>query len=401
MIFLTETFEKLRLRLCAVTVFKGVTQSEVLSCFLRLLESICQNSPDDRKVSLYAEFTAALYAHGCDLGEYLKTCICEDENIYITLAAAKKPVLKVISDCALAELELFSSISAIDRSALKKAVLKEGELPDFLSTPYDFSDIYAKRVKNADKKGYGIFARHTMFRVEKGEILPFESPDEIRLDSLFGYEAERKKVLDNTKALLEGKPAANVLLFGDAGTGKSSTVKAVTNQLASEGLRLIELSKAQLPELPRVCGKIRENPLKFIIFIDDLSFNKNDDSLGTLKAILEGSASAKSENAVIYATSNRRHLVKESFSDREGDDIHANDTKAELLSLSERFGLTVLFGKPDKKLYLEIVKNLARKKGIDLDETSLFAKAEEYALRKGGRSARAAEQFTDLLLAAR
>lgn len=401
MIFLTETLEKLRLRLCAVTVFKGVTQSEVLSCFLRLLESICQNSPDDRKVSLYAEFTAALYAHGCDLGEYLKTCICEDENIYITLAAAKKPVLKVISDCALAELELFSSISAIDRSALKKAVLKEGELPDFLSTPYDFSDIYAKRVKNADKKGYGIFARHTMFRVEKGEILPFESPDEIRLDSLFGYEAERKKVLDNTKALLEGKPAANVLLFGDAGTGKSSTVKAVTNQLASEGLRLIELSKAQLPELPRVCGKIRENPLKFIIFIDDLSFNKNDDSLGTLKAILEGSASAKSENAVIYATSNRRHLVKESFSDREGDDIHANDTKAELLSLSERFGLTVLFGKPDKKLYLEIVQNLARKKGIDLDEASLFAKAEEYALRKGGRSARAAEQFTDLLLAAR
>lgn len=401
MIFLTETFEKLRLRLCAVTVFKGVTQSEVLSCFLRLLQSICQNSPDDRKVSLYAEFTAALYAHGCDLGEYLKTCICEDENIYITLAAAKKPVLKVISDCALAELELFSSISAIDRSALKKAVLKEGELPDFLSTPYDFSDIYAKRVKNADKKGYGIFARHTMFRVEKGEILPFESPDEIRLDSLFGYEAERKKVLDNTKALLEGKPAANVLLFGDAGTGKSSTVKAVTNQLASEGLRLIELSKAQLPELPRVCGKIRENPLKFIIFIDDLSFNKNDDSLGTLKAILEGSASAKSENAVIYATSNRRHLVKESFSDREGDDIHANDTKAELLSLSERFGLTVLFGKPDKKLYLEIVKNLARKKGIDLDEASLFAKAEEYALRKGGRSARAAEQFTNLLLAAR
>ena len=401
MIFLTETFEKLRLRLCAVTVFKGVTQSEVLSCFLRLLESICQNSPADRKVSLYAEFTAALYAHGCDLGEYLKTCICEDENIYITLAAAKKPVLKVISDCALAELELFSSISAIDRSALKKAVLKEGERPDFLSAPDDFSDIYAKRVKNADKKGYGIFARHTMFRVEKGEILPFESPDEIRLDSLFGYESERKKVLDNTKALLEGKPAANVLLFGDAGTGKSSTVKAVTNQLASEGLRLIELSKAQLPELPRVCGKIRENPLKFIIFIDDLSFNKNDDSLGTLKAILEGSASAKSENAVIYATSNRRHLVKESFSDREGDDIHANDTKAELLSLSERFGLTVLFGKPDKKLYLEIVKNLARKKGIDLDEASLFAKAEEYALRKGGRSARAAEQFTDLLLAAR
>lgn len=399
MIFLTETFEKLRLRLCAVTVFKGVTQSEVLSCFLRLLESICQNSPDDRKVSLYAEFTAALYAHGCDLGEYLKTCICEDENIYITLAAAKKPVLKVISDCALAELELFSSISAIDRSALKKAVLKEGELPDFLSTPYDFSDIYAKRVKNADKKGYGIFARHTMFRVEKGEILPFESPDEIRLDSLFGYESERKKVLDNTKALLEGKPAANVLLFGDAGTGKSSTVKAVTNQLASEGLRLIELSKAQLPELPRVCGKIRENPLKFIIFIDDLSFNKNDDSLGTLKAILEGSASAKSENAVIYATSNRRHLVKESMSDRSGDDLHAADTRQELMSLAARFGLTVTFQQPDKDRYDTILLELAKQYGVQMPSDQLFIKGQAFALRAGGRSPRVAKQFVELLAA--
>ena len=399
MIFLTEALENLRLRLKAVTVFKGVADSPALSRLIRLLDGIAADGQSAENIALYADFVKSVYENGCDFGECLKTCVFEDENIFIRLSAAKREIPAAVKSAAESELALFSELSAIGAKQLKSDLCGEISLPEFDSTSYNFVELYAKRAKDACKTGYGIFARHTMFRVEKGEILPFESPDEIRLDSLFGYKAERKKVLDNTKALLEGKPAANVLLCGDAGTGKSSTVKAVTNELSCEGLRLIELSKAQLPELPGVFGKIRENPLKFIIFIDDLSFNKNDDSLGTLKAILEGSASAKSQNAVIYATSNRRHLVKESFSDREGDDIHANDTKAELLSLSERFGLTVLFGKPDKKLYLEIVKNLAQKKGISLLEDELLLKAEEYALRKGGRSARAAEQFTDLLLA--
>ena len=399
MISLTEALENLRLRLKAVTVFKGVADSPALSRLIRLLDGIAADGQSAENIALYADFVKSVYENGCDFGECLKTCVFEDENIFIRLSAAKREIPSAVKSAAESELALFSELSAIGAKQLKSDLCGEISLPDFDSTSYNFVELYAKRAKDACKTGYGIFARHTMFRVEKGEILPFESPDEIRLDSLFGYKAERKKVLDNTKALLEGKPAANVLLCGDAGTGKSSTVKAVTNELSCEGLRLIELSKAQLPELPGVFGKIRENPLKFIIFIDDLSFNKNDDSLGTLKAILEGSASAKSQNAVIYATSNRRHLVKESFSDRDGDDIHANDTKAELLSLSERFGLTVLFGKPDKKLYLEIVKNLAQKKGISLPEDELLLKAEEYALRKGGRSARAAEQFTDLLLA--
>lgn len=399
MISLTEALENLRLRLKAVTVFKGVADSPALSRLIRLLDGIAADGQSAENIALYADFVKSVYENGCDFGECLKTCVFEDENIFIRLSAAKREIPSAVKSAAESELALFSELSAIGAKQLKSDLCGEISLPDFDSTSYNFAELYAKRAKDACKTGYGIFARHTMFRVEKGEILPFESPDEIRLDSLFGYKAERKKVLDNTKALLEGKPAANVLLCGDAGTGKSSTVKAVTNELSCEGLRLIELSKAQLPELPGVFGKIRENPLKFIIFIDDLSFNKNDDSLGTLKAILEGSASAKSQNAVIYATSNRRHLVKESFSDRDGDDIHANDTKAELLSLSERFGLTVLFGKPDKKLYLEIVKNLAQKKGISLPEDELLLKAEEYALRKGGRSARAAEQFTDLLLA--
>lgn len=238
-----------------------------------------------------------------------------------------------------------------------------------------------------------------MFSVgDSGEILPIASADKISLDSFIGYHEERKKVMDNTLAFLSGKPAANILLYGDAGTGKSSTVKAVVNHLFDSGLRLVELRKNQLLLLPKIMGEISKNPLKFIIFIDDLSFNTNDDNFSMLKATLEGSASARASNAVIYATSNRRHIVKESFGDREGSDIHRNDTVQETLSLSERFGLTVLFGKPNKQLYLEIVNELAQRNGITMDKTELETKAEAFALNRGYRSARCAEQFIDSLI---
>ena len=199
-------------------------------------------------------------------------------------------------------------------------------------------------------------------------------------------------------ALLDGLPAANVLLCGDAGTGKSSTVKAIVNGLWQKGLRLIELRKKQLPLLPRVMEQIAHNPLKFIIFIDDLSFAQQDDGFGALKAMLEGSAAAKTPNAVIYATSNRRHIVRESFSARQGDDVHRNDTIEEMISLSARFGLSVLFVKPDKALYLHIVSQLAKANGLHCDENTLTTGAEAFALGRGGRSARAAKQYVDSLL---
>ena len=237
-----------------------------------------------------------------------------------------------------------------------------------------------------------------MFKVENGEIIPVKSADTVSVDDFVGYEKERKLVFDNTKALVEGKPAANVLLFGDAGTGKSSTVKASANYYFDEGVRLIEIRKDQLFSLSYIMGRIADNPLKFIIFIDDLSFNKNDDCFSMLKAALEGSASAKASNAVIYATSNRRHIVKENFSDREvADDVHHNDTVQELMSLSDRFGLTVYFERPNKSLYLDIVHILADKNGIETDKKELDIKAEAFALQKGSRSPRAAEQFINSL----
>jgi predicted AAA+ superfamily ATPase len=233
---------------------------------------------------------------------------------------------------------------------------------------------------------------------DDGEIVPIESADTTTIDSFIGYKDERQRVLDNTMAFLENRPAANILLYGDAGTGKSSTVKAVANHLFESGIRLIEIRKNQLLLLPKIMAQISKNPLKFIIFIDDLSFNKNDDNFSMLKATLEGSASAKAKNAVIYATSNRRHIIKETFGEREGNDIHRNDTVQETLSLSERFGLTILFAKPSKPLYLEIIKELAQRKGVTMEESELFMKAEAFALNRGYRSARCAEQFIDSLI---
>ena len=189
-----------------------------------------------------------------------------------------------------------------------------------------------------------------------------------------------------------------MLLYGDAGTGKSSTVKAVVNEYKDEGLRLVELNKSQLPELPDVIEKIAKNPLKFIIFIDDVSFSSDDDNFSSLKAVLEGSATAKTSNIAIYATSNRRHLVKEKFSDREGDDMHVADTREELISLSERFGLKVAFLKPDKENYLKIVENLAKENGIEVTDELLMG-AEAFALRRNGRSGRAAKHYIQSVLA--
>jgi len=252
---------------------------------------------------------------------------------------------------------------------------------------------------NIGSYGYGMYARYHVFRVDdEGSIVPVRHPDPIRLSDLVDYERERTIILDNTRALAAGLPAANILLTGDAGTGKSSTVKAVVNELAPRGMRILEVRKEQLRNIPVILDELTRNPLKFIIFIDDLSFSNDDDNFAALKAILEGSVSAKSDNVAIYATSNRRHMVKERFSDREGDDVHRNDTMQEIISLSDRFGIRVSFSKPDKATYLDIVHKLVDDAGIRMDQDELDLLAERFSTRRGGRSARGARQFVDSLL---
>jgi predicted AAA+ superfamily ATPase len=264
---------------------------------------------------------------------------------------------------------------------------------------FDTPKVDLKAVAQFHKEnGCGMFARYKAFIWRNGEICPVEHPDKINMDTFVGYDGPRKKVLDNTLAFLEGKSANNCLLYGDMGTGKSSTVKAIANKYRKNGLRVVEMPKERLMDFPILVDKIAPLPMKFIIFIDDLSFQSQDQSYTSLKAVLEGGLAARPDNTLIYATSNRRHIVKESWNDRNSDDINRRDNMQETLSLSDRFGLAVCFSNPDKNEYLDIVYALADKAGIKYDKKQLGIKAETFALGKGGRSPRCAKQFVESLL---
>ncbi len=390
--------QKLYKKLCACAVFRGVLEAPVFSLFGGYC--FCAEESSVSQIDAYAAFVAEIYAQGGNLTALVQKTVFTDENVYVKAVANNEKLNPHVLASVERELKIFTEFAALTAEdfALDMGV-SVSDIPTFDSFNADMGGLYKERLQDIKKHGYGIFATNGMFRFsDERRIEPIVSADKTQLSHFVGYEEERGKVLENTRAFIQNRPAANVLLCGDAGAGKSSTVKAVANAFFEEGVRLIELRKDQLRFLPEVMGKISDNPLKFIIFIDDLSFNQNDDNFSMLKAALEGSASAMADNALIYATSNRRHIIKESFSDRDGDDVHRNDTLQETLSLSERFGLTVLFSKPNKALYLQIVKELALRLGVKLDEKELEVRAEAFALRKGNRSARCAEQFINSLL---
>ena len=391
-----QELKNLACELSALCVFRSVLKTKTMTSFLAFLS--CKDRKQKR-LELFGEFVASLSEDRYCFSDFLCRTVYADENPYIICSAQGEVPPLVLTENAKAELRLFTKLSTLSQKALCAPLNFDGYIPLFENHAVDFESAYHERLSHIDCYGYGIFALHRMFRVAGGEIVPVKAADTCTLEQFVGYEEERRKILDNTKALLSGKPASNILLYGDAGTGKSSTVKACANYFYKQGVRLIELRKDQLFSLSHVMERISHNPLKFILFIDDLSFNKNDDQFSMLKAALEGSVSAKAKNAVIYATSNRRHIVKEQFGDNTSSgDIHPGDTKQELLSLSDRFGLTVYFEKPNKTLYLHIVHTLAEKYSIPLSLEELSLKAEAFALQKGSRSPRAAEQFIHSLL---
>ncbi len=390
---------ELALRLKTLVLFRRLLADPAVAAFTATLAA---EEPAAR-AEAYAAFAAALYAAGGDdWFAHLQRLVEDDENEYIRCVGAGRTPPPHFAAALQNELAVLEAAAAVSPAELKEGIPFADGLPGYTAAaPGDanFAALYADRAANLHRYGYGLYARYTMFYLDDtGRILPVRHPDAIRLHNLIDYKREQGIILENTRALLAGKPAANMLLTGDAGTGKSSTVKAVVNELAGEGLRIIQLQKEQLRLLPALLDELSENPLKFILFIDDLSFQKGDDQFSSLKAVLEGSVSAKSRNVVIYATSNRRHLVKERFSDREGDDIHRNDTMQEILSLSERFGIRVTFQRPDKQVYLDIVHALANEAGLTTPTDQLDALAERFALSQGNRSARAARQVVDRLL---
>lgn len=272
----------------------------------------------------------------------------------------------------------------------------------------DWPSIAEALAEHYARIGAGPFGRYRAFRwlredghgAGHGRLVGVAAPDPIRLDQLVGYDRERALVLQNTEQFLAGFPANSVLLYGDRGTGKSSTVKALLNEHAGRGLRLVEVSRDDLGDFPWIIQQLRDRPERFILFVDDLSFDEGERDYRGLKAVLEGSVEARPSNVVLYATSNRRHLVQERWTDRESTlsaEIHGQDTMQEKLSLSDRFGIRVVFPSPDQRRYLAVVESLAAQRGITLDPEVLRRRALQWAEWHNGRSGRTARQFVDHL----
>ena len=375
-------------RMRTLAVFRGLNSDPVVAAFNEMLRSVS----DLEFADACGNFESLLFASGDCWSLYLLNAVLNDENAAVrmhacgesngTIDASVIRELKVLADASMVVLSDFTWDSA-------------GLFTPWKIYAIDFKKEYLHHLEEVSVKGYGMFAEAHVFSLKEDRLVPVRTPDSRRLSELPGYEAERSKIIANVEALLRGEPAVYMLLYGDAGTGKSSTIKAIANEYADQGLRLIEVKKNQLYQIPDVLSELADQPLKFILFIDDLSFSTYDDNFAALKAILEGSVSERSDNTIVAATSNRRHMIRELMSDRMGDDIHENDTREELLSLSARFGLIVTFQKPDKNRYLYIVKEVAKEYGVTMDETELCERAEQYALRAGGRTPRAARQFIE------
>lgn len=255
--------------------------------------------------------------------------------------------------------------------------------------------------------GVGMFGLNKAFRIQSREdgqvdFIAINNMDTVMLDDLIGYEIQKKKLVDNTQAFVLGRKANNVLLFGDSGTGKSTSIKAIVNAFYDQGLRMIEIYKHQFKDLSAVIAQIKNRNYKFIIYMDDLSFEEFEVEYKFLKAVIEGGVETRPDNILIYATSNRRHLIKENWSDRDDmehdNGMHRSDTMEEKLSLVNRFGVTICYSKPSQKEYFHIVEELARRSGVTMPEAELRAEANKWELSHGGISGRTAQQFINYLL---
>ncbi len=304
--------------------------------------------------------------------------------------------------------DCFSQISdyrAIEKKELmynKNVSEKVRELSRQLEGAADAEAFFAVVTQFYKDYGVGMFGLNKAFRIRDradGDLvfLPINNMDTVVLDDLVGYEIQKKKLIDNTEAFVEGRKANNVLLYGDSGTGKSTSIKAIVNEYYKDGLRMIEIYKHQFKDLSNVIAAVKNRNYKFIIYMDDLSFEEFEIEYKFLKAVIEGGVETKPDNILIYATSNRRHIIRETWNDRNdmesGNGMHRSDTMQEKLSLVNRFGVTINYSKPTQKEYFDIVIHLARKEGIRMSDEELCREANKWELSHGGISGRTAQQF--------
>lgn len=361
--------------------------------------------------------------------DYLTYLLVNHENAFSMACEIVGPVEGTINAFAMHDFEIFKQLYDFDLKELEKIY---PSVDSSLITDYqninEGSKVFNKRIRDrictlAQKLakaesteefmddmvqfykefGVGKLGLHKAFRIDgtvtPARIVPITNIAHVYLDDLVGYEIAKKKLIDNTEAFVQGRPANNCLLFGDAGTGKSSSIKGILNQYYDQGLRIIEAYKHQFKDLNDIIAQVKNRNYKFIIYMDDLSFEEFEIEYKYLKAVIEGGLEKKPDNILIYATSNRRHLVREKFSDKEErrDDLHSSDTVQEKLSLVARFGVSIFFCAPDKKQFQNIVKTLAERHQVEMPEEELLLEANKWELQHGGLSGRTAQQFIDYL----
>ena len=411
----------------SLLLYKSVLAGEVGSAFLNLLQALCDGDTDGLVcLQAYGSWFQALAAKNQSWENYLITQILRTDNPFtrqVQQASLLSPALVAAAQHDLQALQSLYNCSSDQLSRWVQAAAKlpaapvawnqqqDGivgaihELPirDKFQILENWAEALEYLATHYHDYGTGLFAEYRAFRWQSGQLVGIRHPDPVKLTELVGYESQRDALLKNTKFLLAGYPALHVLLYGSRGSGKSSLVKGLLNESGTGNLRLVEVAKSDLRDLSEIVEQLRSVPQKFVIFVDDLSFEEDDDAFKALKVVLEGNLTARSQNVVVYATSNRRHLIREFFGDRpltrDNEEIHAWDTVQEKLSFSDRFGLTLTFEPADQNTYLNIIRHLAAQAEIPLSQEDLEYRALQWATRHNGRSGRTGRQFIDFLKA--
>jgi uncharacterized protein len=408
--------QKLSCQASALLVYRDILDDGLSQAFLNLLALLAQpNASIEEILQAYSHWFYGVSSTPFGWQAWIEHKILSADNPF-TQQAQLQPLANLplgLTQAAQYDLNLLQRW-ATEGPILIQATLSTLAIPDLpaiqalepkdldrssLFTAPTWAEALLALVLCYQRVGIGIFATSNALRWRNGKLEGINSPEQIQLQDLVGYDWQQTALTQNTEAMLAGHTALNVLLYGSRGSGKSALIKALMNEYGDRGLRLIELNKADMMHLPDVIEQIRSSPLKFIIFIDDLSFEDEEDSYKALKVVLEGNLTARPANVAVYATSNRRHLIREFFEDRprlsDADEIHSWDTVQEKLSLSDRFGLTLTFEPADQETYLKIVRHLAQQYGINLPDETLTHQALQWAVRHNVRSGRTARQFID------
>ena len=394
--------EIMRAKLMSLSVYKNILETEPVQALLRLTQA----KTADGLIQCYTELVYSVWNAGFStLPECIAWHLKYDES-FIGNAIAAGTAPDYMKDAAAMDIRRLASVSMLSCAGLKRnigaACAKLGdefasiiqnlaELP--MGESFDEEDIFESYRKN----GCGRFALGRAFHLEKGQLTQVKHSDPIDQKDMIGYEFQRNAVIENTRVMLSGKPTNNVLLYGDSGTGKSATVKSLVNIPEFYNLRLIEIAKNSLDELTELIRTISHHTQKFIIYIDDLSFEQEDKGFSALKTALEGGLERRPDNVAIYVTSNRRHMIRESFSDRQGDDVHARETLEERTSLSERFGLRLSYLALDKKRYQDMVLSLCHRMNLTIPDSQILVEANRWEIQHGSRTPRVAVQLVEKL----